>query len=112
MTITIIKKDDGTVMLHAHPDELARVASVLDSEHLCHKHVLPGTRTRLDEVRKALVTMRERNPGLAIGWVPAGAATDIVALSALVPMYASMDMRPGDWDLLFGGARTELAGGK
>lgn len=112
MTITKINKDNRTVMLHAHPNELARVTSVLDSEHLCHKHVLPGTRTRLDEVRKALVAMRERNPGLAIGWVPAEAATDIVALGALVPMYASMDMRPGDWDLLFGGARTGLAGGK
>lgn len=106
MTITKINKDDGTVMLHAHPDELARVESVLGSEHVCHENVRPGTKARMDAVRAALVTIQLRNPGLAIGWVPAGAAADIVALGALVPMYASMDMRPGDWDLLFGGARA------
>lgn len=106
MTITKIKKDDGTVMLHAHPDELARVESVLGSEHVYHENVQPGTKARMDEVRAALITMQLRNPGLAIEWVPARAAADIVALNTLVPMYASMDMRPEDWDLLFGGTRT------
>ena len=106
MTVTKFNASDGTVMLHASPDELGRVSRVLSSAEACSAQVKPETKTRMDGVRNVLTTMLPRNPRIVIGWIPAKAAADIAMLGTLVPIYASMDMRPEDWDLLFGTTRA------
>lgn len=106
MTITKCNASDRTVMLHASPDELDRVGRVLSSAETCSAQVKPETKTRMNGVRNVLTTILPHNPGIVIGWIPAEAAADIAMLGTLVPIYASMDMRPEDWDLLFGTTRA------